>query len=134
MVGIPDVLRLVYASVHTPDIIPQHLQMQLGSVCVFGSENQLSQNGCQLFLKESIIISPFVFFCVILKVVILLTRLHIPTADCLSSIFCSTLHHIANRWITFLPPELCTNISRLRERGGIKNVTARALEATSPFP
>lgn len=35
MVGIPDMLHLVYAPVHTPDIIPQHLQTQLGSVRVF---------------------------------------------------------------------------------------------------
>lgn len=40
-----------------------------------------------------------------------LTRAHISCTDCLSSIFCSTLHHSTNRWITFLAPELCTNIS-----------------------
>lgn len=62
-----------------------------------------------------------------------LAHTHISSTDCLSSIFCSTLHHNTNRWITFLAPELCTNISRLREQEGIKNVTTRALEVTGRF-
>lgn len=139
VVGIPDTLDLVYTSVHTPDINPQHLQTQSLSV----SDQKTA------FLKLLAVFPwrehHYFSLCVlsfILKVslsglfirIILFMRPHIPTADCLSSIFCSTLHHIANRWITFLAPELCTNISRLQERGGIKNVTARALEATSPFP
>lgn len=34
-----------------------------------------------------------------------LTHTHTSSTDCLSSIFCSTLHHNTNRWITFLAPE-----------------------------
>lgn len=46
-----------------------------------------------------------------------LVRTHTSSTDCLSSIFCSTLHRNTNRWITFLAPELCTSISLLRESG-----------------
>lgn len=61
------------------------------------------------------------------------TYTHTCSTDCLSSIFCSTLHHAMNRWITFPAPELCKNISPLREWEGIKNVTTQALEATDQF-
>lgn len=55
-------------------------------------------------------------------------RRHTPSADCLSSIFCSTPHSNANRWITFLPPELCTSLSPLRTSGQAgNNAVARAL-------
>lgn len=58
---------------------------------------------------------------------------YISPTDCLSSIFCSTLRHDANRWITFLAPKLCTNISWLTERARMKNVNTRALQATDQF-
>lgn len=61
------------------------------------------------------------------------TYTHTCSTDCLSSIFCSTLHHGMNRWITFPAPELCKNISPLWEWEGIKNVTTQALEATDQF-
>lgn len=63
----------------------------------------------------------------------MLTSTHTSSTNCLSSIFCSTPHHSTNRWITFLAPELCTNISWLRERERMKNASARALGATGGF-
>lgn len=64
---------------------------------------------------------------------VMLTRTHIAPTDCLSSIFCSTPHHNTNRWITFLAPELCTNISWLREQERMKNVNTWALQAIDWF-
>lgn len=65
----------------------------------------------------------------LLLILLLWTHTHISPTDCLSSIFCSTPHHNTNRWITFLAPELCTNISWLREQERMKNVNTRALQA-----
>lgn len=65
----------------------------------------------------------------LLLILLLWTCTHISPTDCLSSIFCSTPHHNTNRWITFLAPELCTNISWLREQERIKYVNTRALQA-----
>lgn len=66
----------------------------------------------------------------LLLILLLWTHTHISPTDCLSSIFRSTPHHNTNRWIPSLAPELCTNISRLREQERMKNVNTRALQAT----
>lgn len=57
VVGIPDMSDLVYASVHTPDIPPQHLHTQSLSVHVFRPEKgflkilaSFSVKGASLFL------------------------------------------------------------------------------------
>lgn len=53
---------------------------------------------------------------VLLPLLDMVTSTHISPTDCLTSVSCSTPYNRTNRWIAFLAPELCTNISRLIEQ------------------
>lgn len=58
-VGIPDTLDLVYASVHTPDINPQHLQTQ--SLSVFRSEKGFLKTVTSFPFKGASLFFPLCF-------------------------------------------------------------------------